>query len=148
VGICAGISVAGDVSVTVGAIIDPPVGVGISAGPGVDVGSVGLERGVTTSPPQPASSISVDSSSSTAFISSPPQEPPPIIPVRGMARSDVRRAQKQALTVVGQHDYFIGGFSLFVALHWANKCKPKGEKPRNKARDLLYQFLYQRGEKW
>ena len=51
-----------------------------------------------------------------------------IIPVRGMARSDVRRAQKQALTVVGQHDSFIGGFSSSVALHFANKYKSKGAK--------------------
>ena len=48
-----------------------------------------------------------------------------------MARSDVRRAQKQPLTVVGQHDNFIGGFYLFVALHLANKCKSTGEKHRS-----------------
>jgi len=33
------------------------------------------------------------------------------------------------------------GVSLSVALHLANKCKSKGEKPRNKDRDLLYQFF-------
>ena len=32
------------------------------------------------------------------------------------------------VTIVGQHDNFIGGFSLFVALYFANKCKSKGAK--------------------
>ena len=45
-----------------------------------------------------------------------------------MARSDVRRAQKQALTVVDRNDTFMEAISLLAALHLANKCKSKGEK--------------------
>ena len=45
-----------------------------------------------------------------------------------MPRSDVRRAQKQALTVVGKNDTFKAAISLLAALHLANKCKSKGEK--------------------
>mgnify|MGYP000314750580 CR=1 FL=1 len=83
-----------------------------------------------------------------------PLNPPSIIPRQGYgtgegdSRSDVRRAQEQALTVVGQHYTFMEAVSLLAASHLANKCKSKGEKPRNKDRDLLYQFLYQREEKW
>jgi hypothetical protein len=66
----------------------------------------------------------------------------------GDSRSNMCRAQKQALTVVGKNDAFLEAISLLAALHLINKCKSNGEKPRNKARDLLYQFLYQRGEQW
>ncbi len=72
----------------------------------------------------------------------------PIIPNQGVMCSDVRNAQKQRLTIVGKNDTFLEAVSLLAALHLINKCKSNGEKPRNKARDLLYQFLYQRGEKW
>ena len=48
-----------------------------------------------------------------------------------MTRSDVRRAQKQPLTVVGKNDTFKAAISLLAALHLANKCKSKGEKPRS-----------------
>ena len=65
----------------------------------------------------------------------------------GDSHSNVRRAQKQALTVVGNNDPFKEAISLLEALHLTNKCKSKGEQSRNKAIDLLYQFLYQRGEK-
>ena len=49
-------------------------------------------------------------------------------PVRGLASSHVRRAQKQALTVVGKNDTFMEAISLLAALHLANKCKSKGAK--------------------
>ena len=45
-----------------------------------------------------------------------------------MTRSDVRRAQKQAFTVVDKNDTFKDAVSLLPALHLANKCKSKGEK--------------------
>jgi len=82
-----------------------------------------------------------------SFISMHPFRTSPIITRQGYVCSDVRRAQKQALTVAGKNDTFLEAISLLAALHLANKCKSKGEKPRNKDRDLLYQFLYQRGEK-
>ena len=49
----------------------------------------------------------------------------------GDSHSDVRRAQKQALTVVDKSDTFMEAVSLSLALHLANKCKSKGEKHRS-----------------
>ena len=50
----------------------------------------------------------------------------------GDSHSNVRRAQKQALTVVGNNDPFKEAISLLEALHLTNKCKSTGEKPVTK----------------
>ena len=48
-----------------------------------------------------------------------------------MSLSAVRRAQKQALTIVGKNDTFKAAISLLAASHLTNKCKSKGEKHRS-----------------
>ena len=54
----------------------------------------------------------------------------------GDSHSNVRRAQKQALTVVGNNDPFKEAISLLEALHLTNKCKSTGEKHRSGCRGV------------